>query len=738
MSATTAAPGSPRRLVILGGGVSAITTAFRLTSEPDWQHRYDITLYQMGWRLGGKGASGRNRDLYDRIEEHGIHVWFGFYYNAFAGLRACYDELDRPQDCPIRSLEEAFHPHHGTAFAQQYHRQWHAWALDPPAWPGKVGEGWNPLPVMSAVDAFLDWLLSHLEPDTSEQEDEPPSLWRRLIGKAELTLLDIARINHWKEELRAAKQSLHSTAHSASTEGDDSEEPYQHLIDWLVSLRKHINEFTLAARQLSLRIERLWLLLDFGLTAVIGFLSDQIYRRGFDSVNHLNLIDWLKTHGASKDTLDGPLLASLYGGIFAYQEGDIEKPNVETGTVLRAGLMAVTCAKEAFVWRMNAGMGDVVFAPYYELLKRRGVKFRFFHRVTEIVATQQSDGPALSAIHLVQQVPLREGLSDYDPLFAVKNLPCWPSEPLYEQLDPTVAELLKANHINLESTWSNWPELYKEPEITLRQGEDFDEVILGISVASLPALCPTLMTLSPAFATMTQQIQTVATQAVQLWMNKDIEALGWIGESSKDDAPELLGFDVQAMDSWADVSYLDAVENWPVENTPKDISYFCGVFHPDAAPPAPDPSYPDSQKLKVTTDMIHMMNTSLGDLWTKAVTDGQFDWSVLIAPPSQIGEARFDAQYARANIDPSERYVQSVADTSRYRLTTNGSGISNLYLTGDWIDNGFNMGCVESATWSGLQTARAIIGHDEIIPGEDHLYQDTPPTKASDLGKRPR
>ena len=33
---------------------------------------------------------------------------------------------------------------------------------------------------------------------------------------------------------------------------------------------------------------------------------------------------------------------------------------------------------------MNAGMGDTIFAPIYEVLKRRGVTFNFFHRVTSL------------------------------------------------------------------------------------------------------------------------------------------------------------------------------------------------------------------------------------------------------------------------------------------------------------------------------------------------------------------
>ena len=50
-----------RRIVILGGGMAAVAAAFELTSDPGWKSRYDVTLYQMGFRLGGKGASGRNQ-----------------------------------------------------------------------------------------------------------------------------------------------------------------------------------------------------------------------------------------------------------------------------------------------------------------------------------------------------------------------------------------------------------------------------------------------------------------------------------------------------------------------------------------------------------------------------------------------------------------------------------------------------------------------------------------------------
>ena len=82
----------PIRVAVLGGGAGALSTALAL-SDPELGGRYQVTVYQMGWRLGGKGASGRNAAFDERIEEHGIHVWFGFYDNAFKLLRDCYDTL---------------------------------------------------------------------------------------------------------------------------------------------------------------------------------------------------------------------------------------------------------------------------------------------------------------------------------------------------------------------------------------------------------------------------------------------------------------------------------------------------------------------------------------------------------------------------------------------------------------------------------------------------------------------
>ena len=67
-----------RRIAILGGGMAALTAAFEITDAPGWQDEFEVTVYQLGWRLGGKGASGRNAAHCERIEEHGLHILLGF------------------------------------------------------------------------------------------------------------------------------------------------------------------------------------------------------------------------------------------------------------------------------------------------------------------------------------------------------------------------------------------------------------------------------------------------------------------------------------------------------------------------------------------------------------------------------------------------------------------------------------------------------------------------------------
>ena len=130
-----------RSVAILGGGMGALTAAFELT-EGNWTERYDrVTVYQRGWRLGGKGASSRG--AHGRIEEHGLHVLLGYYDHTFDVMRRCYEELDRPNSdpgCPIRSLDDAVSPSQLAGVVDHHDGRWSPWVASFGATPGRPGD----------------------------------------------------------------------------------------------------------------------------------------------------------------------------------------------------------------------------------------------------------------------------------------------------------------------------------------------------------------------------------------------------------------------------------------------------------------------------------------------------------------------------------------------------------------------------------------------------------------------
>ncbi len=166
-----------QRIAILGGGVGALSAAYGLTQVPGWQDRYEIAVHQMGWRLGGKGACSRNPQYGQRIEEHGLHEWFGFYENAFQVMRQIYTE---------RGLDwrHAFAPHDDIVFAQQWHGRTVSWAVTLPTNPCEPGDG-HALPspwdfVVEAIRVLLwgddSWQRRHAAPDAIGYPDEQDAL----------------------------------------------------------------------------------------------------------------------------------------------------------------------------------------------------------------------------------------------------------------------------------------------------------------------------------------------------------------------------------------------------------------------------------------------------------------------------------------------------------------------------------------------------------------------------------
>jgi uncharacterized protein with NAD-binding domain and iron-sulfur cluster len=190
-------------------------------------------------------------------------------------------------------------------------------------------------------------------------------------------------------------------------------------------------------------------------------------------------------------------------------------------------------------------MGDVVFAPLYQVLKRRGVRFEFFHRLRNLAlpVRGKDEAPFVETLQFDVQARVK-GKGEYQPLVEVHNLPSWPSQPDYSQLAGGAA--LKREKTAFEAPW----ETRHAGSKTLRVGRDFDFVVLGVSIAALPDVAPELLERSAAWRDMVRHVKTVPTQAFQLWMKNDLGELGWPHGSVN-----LSGF-VEPFDTWADMSHL--------------------------------------------------------------------------------------------------------------------------------------------------------------------------------------
>jgi uncharacterized protein with NAD-binding domain and iron-sulfur cluster len=693
-----------KQIVILGGGVGALTAAYWLSAQPGWQRDYDITVYQMGWRLGGKGASSRNPERGGRIEEHGLHVWFGFYENAFTLMRSCYGELARPAGAPLADFEQAFKPRDHVWMLEERGSRWLPWHLPFPPRPGAPGldapepTDWS---VLTALVEWLkhllaDWLLSvpaaeHIRPRAAL----PATLARRFkpdTGENSLdTALTIMR------QLPVDEAARDAVAHA-------------YLADRLREFRGWTKRLLQPAGRMSDSLRRLWLAADLGLTAAIGMLEDGVLLpgKGLQSIDDLDFTAWLRRHGADPESAYCTPVRALYDCCFAFSEGDTERPSFAAGAALGCALRIGLMYRGHLLYEMQAGMGDTVIAPLYEVLAARGVRFAFFQRVRALELN--AERTAVARIRFGQQATVRDGRHAYQPLVP-GGLPYWPSAPRYEQL--LEGERLRGE--NLESHWTNWRDV---EEWTLEL-DDGDRVVLGISLGALPGICGELARASAAWHSLLHELPSIQTQSMQLWMTRTASEMRW----SASVAPTMVAAP-EPHNVWADMSHLLSVEEWQGADAPRSIQYFCGPLKGDLLRDHPnDPGAPARAQALVRRTAVEWLEKYTGWLLPGAARGAgrALDWNLLHADATKHGDARLDEQWLRANIDPSERYVLSPPRVNSHRLPSHASGFANLVLAGDWTRTAINAGCVEAAVMSGMAAARALCGHPRRIHGEGFM-----------------
>jgi uncharacterized protein with NAD-binding domain and iron-sulfur cluster len=698
-----------KKIAILGGGIGALSAAFEITSHPSWQDQFDITMYQMGWRLGGKCATARGPNA--RIEEHGIHGFLGSYYNALPLIARVYDALDRNTtnpSCPIKTFHDAFKP-------ESFVLMWEY--LDFKSNDPQLGSGLSRWPFTAPTNS--------LDPANPADFAKLMSIDGWLAGAARF-LHDLLEQHHQEHESAGMLHGLVDMAHflegkllskkllgileaiESGTEHaiEDVLEALQNVTQWVAKLAEKF-----AANNTDLR--RLLIVADYMLAILRGTIKDNVAKDGFDKLDVENFDTWLARHGASAAAISSPMALNTTNLSYQYPAGDTTlKPQMGAGCYLHWTLRSFAFLG-AFAWLFEAGTGETVIAPMYEALKKRGVKFEFFHKTTALRLS--ADQKSIAAIDMDVQALLTDPSQEYAPLISVKDLPSWPGEPLYAQLKN--ADALEG--IDMESYWNG---LKPAATKTLKAGVDFDTVLFGISIGAVPHLCQELLAANPRWQTMVDKVPTVQTQTMQLWFKKSSADLGWDIPLKNPNDCAIGATYLNPLDGSTDFSHLLKWEDWPANAMPQSLWYFSGAMDDyETPPPFTDTDYPRRAHDRVKYQCIQYLQTAIGPLLPKATTNATnppgdpigLDFSLLQGFDNSkklTGISQFNQQFWRANIDPTERYVISPPGSTAARIKAWDTGFSNLVITGDWIYTGLNVGSVEGTVMGGRLASYAVCG----------------------------
>lgn len=711
------------RVAIVGGGCAGLTAAFELT-QADLRGQYEVTVYQMGWRLGGKGASSRGP--FDRIEEHGIHLWMGCYENAFRMIREVYAEnATRRGDSPLRTWRDAFRPISHLGLGRWSEAEgWDLWSAYFPSQPGLPGDpitpspdGRDPFSIQGYLVRATSMLLTLTEhalsspPRSGARTEAEQNTWNdpaNLVERMRNVVLQGAAALRSPTMLAEAIRVLQAALGAELPAGIPLLAPLSRLIADASSTV--VQRHTPRERD-AMSVSEVAELIA---VSIHGCLRDGVLQspEGFESIDDHDFRDWLAHHGASERCLNSPFVRGIYSLTFAYEDGDTARPRMAAGVFLRVCVRMFFTYRGALFWRMAAGMGEIIFSPLYEVLRARGVKFEFFHRLRN-VALEPGDDTGTSRVQSLEfdvQARTTTG-EEYAPLIDVDGVPCWPDEPLWAQLDTAPAQ---RGHAAFEAASCNVIAERRH----VRAGQDFDLVVLGIGVAALPSTCTELLARHPRWRTMTEQVKTVATQAFQLWLSPTVDQLGW------DRGPVMSTAFAPPFDSWGDMSDLIAWEAWPGSHAPGSLGYFCNVM-PDADIVTPFSVEGDQQSMRtVRNKVIHYLDHEIGALWPSAMhPEGGFRWDFVVGPETPNAEHPVDTQYIRANFNPSDRYTLSLPGSGRTRISALDRDCENLTVAGDWTACGIDVGCIEAAVMSGMLAAHATTGDTprcEDIVGYHH------------------
>lgn len=665
------------KIAVLGGGISALAAAYEL-KRLDPTNTLDITIYQMGWRLGGKCASSRNEmpGMGFRNEEHGLHVLGGWYHNTFEMLRRLYAEWESVAGADAGPIDDAFLPMNGAVLFDErrtifgFPNGWRKIAI---RFPDPVGTPGVDIPDLS-IERMFKVLLRWVQEILGFSLDGLNTIgiagaflpdWFDLSEIVEF--FDRDNLENWNDaEADAVSSRLNERAECLGREcellADNlSEDGSRDLF-----ARGGENEpsiFDLMTAGL------------VGMYVIKGILDDRLLTRGFDAINSEDATEWMRRHGAPSFVVKSPFVELGYHYAFSYVDGDKDQPSMAAGAALRGYMRMFFGQVGSFFYHFNGGMGDVIVKPFYDVLRAKGVKFQFFSQITALEL--DDDNTQISQVQIRRQAKVSDGPAAYNPIIQTHaGLRTWPTQPLMDQLE------LAPGQTRFPDDFEDPADIDpNDPTETLIAGDDFDIAILAIPGTALREICQPLIDADPAWGRCLDAMSSCPTLSAQLWTEKTPEQLGW------GDMPGITTGHVLPLSTWSDMTHL-----LPFEKASPYHGHhlLCGPQPITGEPPR-------------DTAM-----TWLEDHLEDVLPDWRID--------DQDTSAR--AIYVRLNHKPSERYIFAASGDVDDRLRTDESGLANLYLCGDWVRNGTDLGWVEGAVTTARQCARAVTGISIRVHGE--------------------
>lgn len=737
-------PDEPRKVAVLGGGMAALAAVHELTRYPDWHFYYEIDLYQLGWRLGGKTATGRGPN--NRIEERGLHIFQGWYDNAFRLVQETYTERRArgiaPEN-PFQTWDEAFLRNDGTILTEFVPgRGWDPWPVVFPRTSEMPGFGppptiWEQIRKVLALmletlfgSPYAHHFLPFVGPFLEDLFPEPKrtgGMLEQLIEGVGFVVEEVVEslFGHDVEEAHRLSQHLASlvgpdrdeTAYQGRALTRDATSSVLSLLQGIVDSLVHLVE------DLGDHLRRTLLAVELGVVNLRGVIEDCWTGDGFDfdAINHLDYREWLRRHGAGPELTYSVIVRFFYTGTFANQAGGDQTGGLFSAGLAIRGALGAFGYKGSFVWQTRAGTGDTLVMPIYQVLAARGVRFHWFHKVREIPFEQ---GDTIETVHIDIQADLADPRVPYAPSFPApyggegKVVDAWPLRPDYSQLNAEQAAALEAGDINLEDPWSGWQPVGSR---TLKRGVDFDDVILAIPIAATAEICSGFRQ-DARWAAMFDHVKTTMTMSAQLYFLPTLGQMGYHAEqwgmAPKDCALNLVTY-AEPQYSWVDTSQVLPGEQWPADNQPHTIGLFCGSM---LDPVEPIPGYDDHAYPSELVDAVAVLtkqwcNDNMGWFLPQGAPTGNpagLDFALLADAENRADATRserWSSQYFWVNSAPDLRYTLAVPGSNRHRLKTDASGFGNLFLAGDWIDFGVNVGYMEGTVISGLQAAQALMKH---------------------------